>query len=62
MICKRCKEEEEVAFTGFCEKCLEDYIKENDRINALVDEGHSPHCACQQVWQFRECICKKGGE
>lgn len=34
---------------------------DNVKINSLIMEGHTEHCACRQVWGDGECECKKRG-
>lgn len=36
-----------------CESCFDAL----ERIDKLMDQGHSHHCACRQVWGDGECEC-----
>ena len=37
-----------------CANCKED----KKRIVALLDEGHTYHCACRIIWGDGECECR----
>ncbi len=71
MTCKECNCEYEKWIpegayeNNLCLKCNEkkwtEFEKEHGedfkRIDEIVKQGHSEHCACRQVWGDGECTC-----
>lgn len=46
---------------GMCESCAMEDAMATERMDALVNDGHHPHCASRMVYGDGECECEKKG-
>jgi NMD protein affecting ribosome stability and mRNA decay len=60
IMCKTCGTKEVTDEDNLCASCRVELEKDNSKINGLISEGHTRHCACRMVWGDGECTCKKG--
>lgn len=56
MLCKWCGIKE-ASRGDFCPECIKLMNETVARIDSLVAQGHTYHCACRQVWGDGECCC-----
>ena len=54
MLCKLCGLKESFE-EELCDDCEKQWDEDIDRVDALVSQGHTRHCACRQVWGDGEC-------
>jgi hypothetical protein len=56
-----CGQKEAVKFDLFCADCISESASDMLKIEGLIREGHTRHCACRLTWGDGECECGKQG-
>jgi len=57
MLCRLCGLKESFE-EELCDDCGKQWDEDIDRIDALVSQGHTRHCACRQIWGDGGCSCE----
>ena len=52
-LCNQCGIE--YSYIGICKACADDNKRDENKIEELIKNGHSYHCACRMVWGDGEC-------
>ena len=55
--CRQCGKIAEIKKDIICSECIEDNKKDHDKIQKLIDKGHTLHCAERIVWGDGNCEC-----
>lgn len=45
-----------------CERCNQENDESMRQMESLMNDGHTYHCACRQIWGDGGCECGKGKE
>lgn len=59
MICWLCGENKE-GITMVCQECKDKRRSDDEKIERLIAQGHSRHCALRQTIGNSLCVCKEG--
>lgn len=50
------KKEKGMAMTEYKE-----FLKESERVDVIISQGHGRHCACRMIWGDGICTCNRKG-